>query len=270
MSVVTDSGERTLKFARTESKEKIVLKNVDGKGALVKITYNLNEKNINVNFSAAYDQASTLDELIDYYNSLYFFTRRMFRTDEKNEDIDTILNHFISSILYFERLKKLSEVLKITIEPKDISKIDDEDLFIERVYFSLVENKAIRRNQKVTSMNNVHFPTNRRPGDDEPMIFTYLEQGRMLMLDKEIDIYIVSMAFNLIIDKEELEESGDTKLYFRDDDNNPMYIVSSIFLDEESAQKELENALNKKEPYINAKTLFDYIKESHDSYAKLK
>lgn len=269
IEVDTDKGKRILRFKRTDLKDKYILQNIDGKGALYKITYDVMMKTVNVDYSAAYNQAKSLEELSDYYNSLYYFTKKMFVADSKNEDIDTIMNRFLSSVLYFERLIQLSKLLNITITPRDLEKIDDDDLFIERVYFSLVENKAIRSNRKVTSMNNVHFQNDKRPGE-EPMIFTYLEQGRMFVADNEIDVYIISMAFNLIIDKEENDDSGESKIYFKDTENNPMYIVSRMFLNENEARKEVEAALNNKKPYEEAKTLFDYIKESHEAVALTK
>lgn len=263
-SVETDCGERILKFRRQELKDKFVLHNIDGKGADYKIVYDVRAKSINVTYKAKYDQADNMDEMIDYYNTLFYFSKKIFRSDVKNEDVDNVLNHFISSILYFERLKEIGEKLNISILPKDIDKIDDEDLFIEKVYFSLIENRLIRSNHKVTSMNNVHFPTDKRPGE-EPMVVTYLEKGRLLLLENEIDVYIVNMAFNLVIDKEEQEDDGNSKLFFKDDENHPMYIVSKMFLDEKQAEQELEYGLNNKEPYVNASTLIDYIKESHES-----
>ncbi len=263
-SVETDCGERILRFRRKELKDKFVLQNVDGKGADYKIVYDLKAKNINVTYKAEYDQADDLDEMIDYYNALFYFSKKLFRSDVKDEDVDNVLNHFISSILYFERLKEIGKKLNVSILPKDIDKIDDEDLFIEKVYFSLIDNRHIRSNRKVTSMNNVHFPNDKRPRE-EAMVVTYLEKGRLLLLENEIDIYIVNMAFNLVIDKEEKEDDGSSKLFFKDDENNPMYIVSRIFLDKKQAEHELEYGLNNKEPYINARTLIDYIQESHES-----
>lgn len=70
---------------------------------------------------------------------------------------------------------------------------------------------------------------------------------------------------NLVIDKEEPEDNGDSKLFFKDDENHPMYIVSRIFLDEKQAELELEHALNNIDPYTNANILMEYIKESHES-----
>lgn len=264
-SVETDCGERILKFRRKELKDKFELQNVDGKGADYKIVYDVKDKSINVTYKAIYEQANDLDELIDYYNTLFYFSKKIFRTDVKDEDVDNVLNHFISSILYFKRLKEIGKRLNIVILPKDIERIDDEDLFIEKVYFSLIENKLIRSNRKVTSMNNIHFPTDKR-SREEPMMVTYLEKGRLLLLKNEIDVYIVNMALNLIIDKEEPEDKGGAKLFFKDDENCPMYIVSRIFLDEKQAELELEHALNNKDSYINANTLIEYIKESHESY----
>lgn len=151
--------------------------------------------------------------------------------------------------------KKASFYCMVPIEEQTESIVD----------FSLIENKLIRSNRKVTSMNNIHFPTDKR-SREEPMMVTYLEKGRLLLLKNEIDVYIVNMALNLIIDKEEPEDKGGAKLFFKDDENCPMYIVSRIFLDEKQAELELEHALNNKDSYINANTLIEYIKESHESY----
>ena len=102
------------------------------------------------------------------------------------------------------------------------------------------------------------------------MIVTYLEQGRLSLLGEERNIFVVNMAFNLIVEKEEPEENGDSKLYFKEDENNPMFISSKMFLDEERAESELKSALDTKEPYLEAKTLFEYIKEAHELLAEHK
>ena len=45
------------------------------------------------------------------------------------------------------------------------------------------------------------------------------------------------MAFNIVVDKEEILENGDSKLFFKDMENDPMYISSKILLSEEEAKK---------------------------------
>ena len=269
ITVDTDKGSRNLQFSRIACTEKFILRNVNGKGASYQMVYDLKTRSITVNYKAEYSQANTIEELIDYYNTLYYFSKQLFRADIKNEDVDTILNRFLSSVLYFERLNKLSEIFDLHLTPQSIEKIDDEDLFIERLYFSLVEKRAIRCNRKVTSMNSVHFESDRRPGDN-PMIVTYLEESRAYIADEEVTVYIVNMAFNLLIEKEEQEDNGDSKLYFKDDENNPMYIVSRFFINKDEAIKELENGLEDKKDYEFAKTLFEYIRESHDAKALKK
>lgn len=261
--VSTDKGERKLKFHRKNLKDGFELRNVEGKGASYSITLNNLSKSVSINYNAKYDEADSLEEMIDYYNTLYFFSKNMFRRDVPSEEVDNVLNHFISAIIYFERLKDLSKVLNIEIVPSQVGQIENEDWFIDRVFFSLVENKTIRSNRKVNWMNNVHFSNDHKP-DGNPMIVTYLEQGRISLLEEVRDVFVVNMAFNLIVDKEEQEEDGNSKLFFKDDENNPMYIASKMFLNQEDAENELKNALDNKEPYIEAKTLFDYIKEAHE------
>ena len=269
LDIKTDNGNRLLKFLLKELKDKYVLENVEGKGACYKITYDLKANTINVNYSSDFDHASDLEELIDYYNTLYFFSKMLFKTEEMNKDIDNILNHFLASIIYFKRLKKLSEILKIDITPQSIRSIDNEDLFVERLYFCLAEDKKIRSNRRVNFIKNVFFEGEKRPLN-EPMIVSYMEKGKLTLLDNEIEVYSSNMAFNLIMDKEEVDSDGNNKIYFRDDDNNPMFIVTRIFLDEDEAKKELEFALDNKEEYLDSKTLFDYIKCAHDVFASEK
>jgi len=267
--VSTDKGKRELKFCRKNLKDGFELRNIDGRGASYKITLNTQSKSVSLNYNASYDEANSLEEMIDYYNTLYFFSKNMFRRDIQSEEVENVLNHFISAIIYFERLKRLSDVLNIEIKPNQVGQIDNEDWFIDQVFFALVENKIIRSNRKVNCMNNVHFSNDKKPNDN-PMIVTYLEQVHMSLLDKEVDVFIVSMAFNLIVDREEHEEDGNTKLFFKDDEKNPMYIASKMFLDLDDAKNELKNALDDKEPYAKAKTLFDYIKDAHEALISQK
>ena len=52
----------------------------------------MKDKSINVTYKAIYEQANDLDELIDYYNTLFYFSKKIFRTDVKDEDVDNVLN----------------------------------------------------------------------------------------------------------------------------------------------------------------------------------
>ncbi len=262
--VDTDIGKRNLEFVRTNLKDKVVLNNTNGKGASYQITYDIETKIVNVDYKAVYEEAENLDELIEYYNTLYFFSKQLFRADVTNDDIETLLNFFLSSVLYFERLKALGYLLKVDVLPKNIKSIDNEDLFIERAYFCLIENKAIRIEQKVNSMDFVEYRSDSAPKDKQ-MAVVYLEKRVMTLLEKTIEFYVVNMAFNLLIDKEEHNEHGGATLFFKEDPDQPMYLVSKWYLDEKLAVDELEHGLNHKDSYLDARYLSDYIKDAHST-----
>lgn len=269
IDVETDKGKRTLRFLKKQLENKTVLETIDKKGADIKIVYDLKEKRVTINYNAKYIESSCLDELVDYFNTLYFFSKKMFRTEMESEEVESILNYFLVNVIYLEQLQELSKKLEIQILPSAIKDIEDDDLFVERLFFSLVENKVLRSNRKVMSMNNISFVGDKRPGDN-PMIVTYLEQGKVSLCGKEVNVFFVNMAFNIVVDKEEILENGDSKLFFKDMENDPMYISSKILLSEEEAKKELEDALDNKEPYVAAKTLGECIRDRYDNYRTSK
>ena len=72
------------------------------------------------------------------------------------------------------------------------------------------------------------------------------------------------------LDKEEILDNGECKLFFKDTEKDPMYISSRIFLSEDEAKKELEIAMEDKNPYVDAKTLGEYIRNRYDNYKSRK
>lgn len=269
IGVDTDKGKRDVRFLKKELKEKVELENIDKKGADIKIVFDFKEKKAVLNYNAKMEKADSLDELIDYFNTMYFLCKKMFGTDVESEEVENMANFFMTNVIFFEQLQCISKKLGIQILPSEIKDIENDDFFIERLYFSLIESRVLRSNQKVLSMNNISFIDDKNPGDN-PMIATYLEQGRVMLCGKEVNIFIVSMAFNLLIDKEELIENGNSKLFFKDTEKDPIYISSRIFLNEEEAQKELEVAMENKEPYIEAKTLGECIRDCYEDYKACK
>ena len=269
LDVETDKGKRTLRFLKKELEGKIVLETLDKKGADIKMAYDLKEKKVTMSYNAKFIEASSLDELIDYFNTMYFFSKKMFRTDVESEEVENILNYFLTNVIYFEQLQAIADKMRIQILPSAIKDIEDDDFFVERLFFSLIDNRVLRSNRKVTSMNNISFVGDKRPGDN-PMIVTYLEQGRVSLCGEEVNVFIVSMAFNLVVDKEEILDNGECKLFFKDTEKDPMYISSRIFLSEDEAKKELEIAMEDKNPYVDAKTLGEYIRNRYDNYKSRK
>ena len=269
IDIETDKGERTLRFLKKVLEGKTILETTEKKGADIKMVYDLTEKKVTMSYNAKFVEASSLDELIDFFNTLYFFSKKMFRTDVESEEVENILNYFLTNIIYFEQLQAISKKMGIQILPSAIKDIEDDDYFVERLFYSLIDNRVLRSNRKVTSMNNISFVGDKRPGDN-PMTVTYLEQGRVSLCGEEVNVFFVSMAFNLVVEKEEVLENGDCKLFFKDTEKDPMYISSRIFLSEDEAKKEMEIAMENKDPYVNAKTLGEYIRNRYDDYRTRK
>lgn len=144
-----------------------------------------------------------MSEISDYYNTVYFFLNEYFKTNEPSDGLDKLKNHLLLSMIYFERIEKISNLLGIKVLPSKIDEIVNDDLFVERVYFSLIEKKIIRTNGKVNSISGAHFENSDRIGE-KPMIVTYLETVKLTILDATRILYVVNVAFNLIIDRESL------------------------------------------------------------------
>lgn len=261
LSVKTDKGNRKMMLELQRVKEGFEFSNSDKIGISIHIMLDLKNKKTVMNYRFENKDEYRLSEISDYYNTVYFFLNEYFKTNEPSDGLDKLKNHLLLSMIYFERIEKISNLLGIKVLPSKIDEIVNDDLFVERVYFSLIEKKIIRTNGKVNSISGAHFENSDRIGE-KPMIVTYLETVKLTILDATRTLYVVNVAFNLIIDREE-ENDGETKLYFRDDENNPMYISSRAFLDESDAIEEMEKCLNNKELYKEAPTLVDLIMKAH-------
>ena len=56
------------------------------------------------------EEANSFDELIEYFNTMcIFFFKKMFRADVESEEVDNILNYFMTNTIYFEQLQCVSK-----------------------------------------------------------------------------------------------------------------------------------------------------------------
>lgn len=267
-NVETDVGIKKLYFRGINSGDLQILESVRGTGAKYTIVFNTKEKTVKSDIFPEYSSAKSLDELIDYYNVIYYFNRNLLQS-ENNDEVSEFITNILSNIIYFQRLKKISELLRIEIKPCQINDINDSDLYIERLYFGLIEGKLIKCDQKVTSIDGAQISSDKFI-ENRPLVCSFPKVESVNILGTQCEIYVVNVAFNLIFDKDTIEDDGTKKIFFKDDESKPMFIVKKFFLEKDQALIEMDNSLDNIDSYYKAKSLIEYIKEAHDEIENKK
>ena len=91
------------------------------------------------------------------------------------------------------------------------------------------------------------------------LIATFKSKWDYELCGRKIDIYTSNFVFNAIVDRVYAEEDGNTKVYFTDTKDEPMYISAKGFLSDEEADHEMKKAFDEIDEYKNAKTIFEHI-----------
>ena len=217
----------------------------------------MDQQKIKFTYKTHIENAVDLNSLIWEYKKALAFVNRLFIKEENIPEREELVSSFERAIRYFKRLRELEKVLNIHISPSAITREQDEDYLVEKLYFLLVKGEKIRSNGRLNFIDKVEI-SNMKEGEE--IFGTYIGITDCILFENKFRIYTVNCIFNAIISK--IEETNDgRKVYFKDTDFKPMYHSYSGFLSKEKAESELKEILSKKREYETAKGFTDYLAE---------
>jgi hypothetical protein len=91
------------------------------------------------------------------------------------------------------------------------------------------------------------------------LALTFQNEAEYKICSQNINIYIANFVCNAIVKKVIRNENDSISILYGDTDSKPMYISCTGYKKADEAAEELKNIMNKKEMYINALTLNEYI-----------
>ena len=252
-----EGKKETIQFIKTQRQGyfEIRTRNKAVIDILVKIY--VEQQKIKFTYKTHIENAADLNSLILEYKKALAFVNELFNKQENISEREEMISSFERSIRYFNRLKELEIVLNMPISPSAITREQDEDYLIEKLYFLLVKGEKIRSNDRLNFIDRVEI-SNMKEGEE--IFGAYMSTIDCILFENKFRIYTVNCIFNAIISKIEENDNG-RKVYFKDKDFKPMYHSYSGFLSKEKAESELKEILSKKKEYETAKGFTDYLAE---------
>jgi hypothetical protein len=245
-------------FFRTKNNDTLTLNSVNPKIIDVKLDLNIIDNNLNFTYTSHPGNAETIDELIHEYKRLLALIDSLFQKQKTLEKLEDIKNYYKNSLNAMIRAKELSEVLKIDINPQTLIDENDNEHLIEKMYLLLVKNSIIRQNNK---LNHIEMANVENIDIGQELFATYCQHGDLEIFGVHRDIYTVNCIFGAIIQRFETKENGNSIVYFKDSEKNPMYRAYSAFTDEKAAEMELKRIPEKREQYENADNWLAQLKD---------
>lgn len=232
----------------------------------LRLTANSENNQTKVEITPLYEKAENLSTIIHELKKTVAFFKKFFIKEsiETNDGFRIIMKHLEQTRFIFSMALFAEEQFEIKF---DIAKIDLNDsqsiLDLYELYLILFEKKAIRMNAKVTATESTAIEMR---GDyhgevDTEILLTSYGQMEYSIWSKSVRLHVAHLLINAVIKNIEELENGHTRIVYGDTEQKPMYISYKGYKTEEEARKELEDLINHKGEYENAKTAAAYWAE---------
>lgn len=259
--IMVDGFRERYIFVRLETNDIVTLKTANPEVIDVKMVLNSKDNTVNFTYTSHPGNASSIDKLIGEYKRFLALIEFVFQNNAMDEKLEDTKKYFKYSLRAYIRIKELCEVLQIESTPKMIIDEDDKDFFIEKLYLLLIKKTIIRQNDK---LNNIEMVDIDNIEIGKKLFATYCQSAELEIFENHKEIYIVSCIFGAEISDVEIKENGKNIVFFKESEKDPMYRAYSAFLDQESAEKEMNNIMQKREQYENAISWMDQLRELLD------
>lgn len=236
-----------------------IIKTEDSATVQLKLKANNEKRQTKVEITPLYEKAENLDAIIlDLKKTIAFFKKFFSKeTVETNEGYKIIMKHLEQTLFIFLMALFAEKQFKIKF---DIVKIDLNDsqsiLDLYELYLVLNNKMAIRMNAKLTTTESTAIEMR---GDyqgevDKEILLAYYGQMEYSFWSESIRLHTADLLINAVVKKVEELEDGHTRIVYGDTEQKPMFISYKGFITEEEARKELDDVINHKQEYENAKT----------------
>lgn len=245
-----------------------------------KAKIDLDRKTLNLSVTPQLEYAKKTEDVIDSYKIvgaifkklLYFGVDSPILSEERKQQIQKeadqaapLLNRIEQETRIFEVVSVIEEKLNLKFDITQFAKEPEYLQDTEELYFALIKQFPVRLNAKVKSsdtqgVNIVHVEKDLEIGD--PVNITFDGDVIYNICGTKIKLYTANIISNAVVKKIVPLENGQTKIIYGDEEVCPMFISYRVYVTKEDAQKEADSMIERKEEYVKAKTIYEYLAEN--------
>lgn len=245
-----------------------------------KIHFDVDKHTLNLSVTPRLEYAKNTEDVIESYKIADAIFRKFLQIDEDSpklsdeqkkqhqkemEQIAPLLDRIRQETRIFEVVLLIERELNLKFDIAQFAKEPEYLQDAEELYFALIKQLPIRLNAKITSsdtqgINIAHVEKDLEIGD--PINITFGSEIIYNICGTEIKLFTANIISNAVVKKILPQENEQTKIIYGDDDVCPMFISYRVYMTEAEAKKEAHSMIERKEEYIEAKAIYEYIAEN--------
>lgn len=280
IDVEIDQEKRQIKCLRTKINSGLIISAPKNSVVDFKIRLNFDKHMMELSVTPQFECAKCSSDVIDAYKIVDSVFRKFLLTEEeildlpekqnkqRKKDVDQIvslLKRIKQEIRIFEIVFLIEEKLDMKFDITQFARKTEYLQDVEELYFALIKKLPIRLNAKVTPSDTNGINVNWKDKDlivGSQINITFGNKIIYNVCGTEIIFFTANMLSNAAVKKILPQENGQTKVILGDDDVCPMYVSYKIYTKKEEAQSEVDSMIERKEEYIHAKTVYEYVLEN--------
>lgn len=269
--LIVGTDEKTIKFLRSQTKDKVILRTEPNSVISFCFTFFLSENKNTVNYKVRFENAKTISEVADSFGLAaallaYFYKSEDERPTEKDKvSLSDVKKYFHYYEAFFNRLCAIENELGLSILPSLLNNLPrEEQQDIDELYLFLCEKQVIRLNAKLTPNDSTTITMNHNNNElniGNKIALTFLSTIEFNFLKQTVLLHTANLIVNALIKEIQENSDGTVKILYGDTDSKPMYISFSAFKTKKEAEQEVESILQHNDIYINALTSSAHIKQ---------
>ena len=262
--VNTEFGEYIWDFYRTQSKNKIQIKNTTNDIVHIIIEFDLENENVNFSYKTSPTVAQSITKIVETYNAALELFSYLFK--KAMEEFPQYFEHLRKSITFYMRIIEIEKCFGIAFCPQNITNEPLDQDKVAELYLSIVKGNIIRENRGIDNFSMDccdEIPDNVKAGTMLSVCF--LSDFDVEVYGVILTVHTVNVVINVLVDSVE-EDVIDNKYIIktRDTDISPMYISYKGFTTEKCQKYEMDKLTSdyneKVKRYSDAKTLNQQLK----------
>ena len=267
----TEMGERTLEFKKYCNTSDIVLETDKNAIVFLKLSFKRESTKNTLFYRTQPELAKSIEEIIDSYNVFLSFLKYSFEDNSQNlkEEYDLVertKKYFYDAVAYFKRARQIEELFGIQFHPAETNEKGNDERELEELYLLLCEKQALRLNAKLNGPGDANIT--KSVIDLKNMIgkkieMTFSSTAEYHIYGQKISIYTAILLANAIIQKVQEEKNGKAKIWYCENDSEPMFISYMGFKTLDDRDQELETLMKHKQKYLDAVTVEEYMQKKY-------
>lgn len=188
------------------------------------------------------DKAKNIEEIVYQYRKAIELFKILFI--KVPDQVNTIIEYLENSIIYFDMIKSVAEILKIEVKTSDLKELSD--IKMETLYLLLVKKVKIKGEFNIDSVEEMEEST---PEIGQNLILHSTSKNDIRILGHKIILYQVTCGFYFTISDVIVRDDGSKKVMFKPVEGLNSIVSYSAFVDEQEANEEINKLKEKIKEY---------------------